>query len=230
METGPASLIYEWTAAAGSFSGSGASVRWLAPAITAPTVYELRVTVIERYTVPIAGGGEETRENRVSGTTSVHVNDSPREITSLATTFIDDFVHSDRTPDFCVRNFSNSCQGKQEELQDIRDNRRLFVNDPALSNMGSGSIGFYDIADVVRRKAVPTPEAGFAEFLAPCRFAATRIASGTFSVSTGTCRLTSVYENFQWRLCDSNFLTGSGLTTVWGRFPFGIGDVVPNQR
>ena len=220
QETGPASLIYEWTADAGSFSGSGAGVRWLPPAVTTPTNSEIRLTVIERYTVPVAGGGEEPRENRTSGTTTVHVNDSPREITGLAQTFIDDFIHSERSPDFCVRNFSNSCQGKQDELNDIRDNRRLFVNDPALSSMGSGSLGFYDIGDVVRRKAVPATQAGFAEFLAPCRFAATRIAGGAFSVSTGTCRLTSVYENFSWRLCDSNFLTGSGLTAVWTRLPF----------
>jgi hypothetical protein len=206
QETGPANLIYEWTAPSGSFSGSGASVRWLAPAITSPTVYDLSLTVIERYTVPIAGGGEEARENRASRSATVHVNDSTREITTLATTFIDDFVHSDRTPEFCVRSFSNNCPGKADELRDIQDNRRLFVNDPALSSSGTGSIGYYDIGDVVRRKAVPTPQAGFAEFLAPCRFARVTKATGVFGVVTGTCRLTGVYENWQWRLCDSNFL------------------------
>ena len=220
QETNPASLTYEWSADAGSFSGTGASVRWLAPSITSPTTSELRLTVIERYTVPIAGGGEEPRENRTSGTTTVRLNESPREITGLAQTFIDDFIHSDRTPDFCVRNFSSSCPGKQDELNDIRDNRRLFVNDPAQSSMGSGSIGFYDIPDISRRKVVPVAQAGFADFLAPCRFAATRISGGAFSISTGTCRLTTIYENFSWHLCDSNFLTGSGLTAVWGRFPF----------
>lgn len=220
QETAPASLTYEWTATGSSFSGTGASVHWLVPSITAPTAHNLTLTVIERYTVPVAGGGEETRENRVSRMTTVHVNDSFREITALATTFIDDFLHSDRTPEFCVRSFSNSCPGKQDELSDIRENRRLFVNDPARSSVGSGSIGFFDTGDIIRHKAVPPPQAGFAEFLAPCRFAATNKATGVFGIVVGDCRLTSVYENWQWHLCDSNFIGTSRLTSAFSRFPF----------
>jgi hypothetical protein len=229
QETSPANLIYEWSSTAGSFSGSGASVRWVVPAINTPTAVDLTLTVVERYTVPVAGGGVETRENRVSKTTTVHANDSSREITVLATTFIDDFIHSERSPEFSVRNFSNSCQGKQDELSDIRDNRRLFVIDPAQSSLGTGSIGFYDTGNVARRIAVPPSQAGFAEFLAPCRFTSTRISTGRVEVASGTCRLTTVYEDWQWRLCDSNFLTGSGLTAVWSRLPFGAA-IVPNKR
>jgi hypothetical protein len=229
QETSPANLIYEWAASTGTFSGNGANVRWAIPAITAPGAVDLTLTVIERYTVPVAGGGVETRENRVSQTATVHANDSSREITALAATFIDDFIHPERSPEFCVRNFSNSCQGKQDELSDIRDNRRLFVIDPAQSGLGTGSIGFYDTGNVSRRIAVPPSQAGFAEFLGPCHFVSTRIATGGREVATGTCRLTTVYEDWQWHLCDSNFLTGSGLTAVWSRLPFGAA-IVPNKR
>src|SRR5919106_1532129 len=136
QETNPANLVYEWTAPGGTFAGAGASVRWTAPGVTGPTAFDLTLTVIARYTVAVAGGGEETRENRVTGRATVHVNDSSREITALSTTFIDDFLHSDRSPEYCVRNFTDSCMaGKQMELNDIRDVRRLFINDPARSSM-----------------------------------------------------------------------------------------------
>ena len=105
-------------------------------------------------------GADEARENRVSGRTTTHVNDSPREITALATTFIDDFLHSERTPEFCVRNFSDSCAGKQDELRDIRDNRARFANNPAASSMGTGSIAFYDSGDIIRRRPAAPSQAG----------------------------------------------------------------------
>jgi hypothetical protein len=218
QETGPANLIYEWSSTGGSFTGTGASVRWLAPAISAPTAFQLTVAVIERYTTAAAGGGIETRENRVTATTTVHANDSSPEVTGLATTFIDDFIHTERSPEFCVRNFSDSCAGKQDELQDIRENRRQFVINPGLSSLGAGTIHFFDIADPVRQVPVAPSQAGAAEFLAPCRFAATTLGSGVFGVAVGTCRLTTVYENWQWRLCVSNFLPAAGASPFSIRF------------
>jgi len=215
QETSPVNLVYEWVATGGSVTGTGASVRWLVPVVSGPTAYDLTLTVIERYTVAIPGG-EEARENRVSGKATAHVNDSPREITALATTFIDDFLHSERTPEFCVRNFTDTCAGKRDELRDIQDNRARFVNNPAASSMGSGSLAFYDSGNVGRRMQVPASQAVFAEFLAPCRFASTTKATGVSGIAVGTCQLTQVYENWQWRLCDSHFLAAPG-STAFGR-------------
>src|SRR6185436_6986472 len=178
QETSPANLVYEWAVTGGTISGSGASVHWQVPVTTVPTPYDVTLTVIERYAVAAPGGGNEARENRVTAKATTHVNDSPREITDLGTTFIDDFLHSERSPEFCVRNFSDSCQGKQDELNDIRENRAKFVNNPAASSMGPGSLTFYDVAPVGRRKVVPPSQAGFAELLAPCRFASTAKATG----------------------------------------------------
>jgi len=165
--------------------------------------------VIERYPVALPGGGDETRENRATSRATVRVNDSSREITSLATTFIDDFLHSERTPEFCVRNFSDSCPGKAEELSDIRTNRARFVNNPSASSMGPSSITFFDVASASKRVQVPASLATYAELTASCRFAATDRTTGQSSVAVGTCLLTGVYESFQWRLCDSRFLAPS---------------------
>jgi hypothetical protein len=215
QETSLANLVYEWAATGGSVSGSGPSVRWLAPAVSVPTTHDVTLTVVERYTVAVPGGADEARENRASGKATVHLNDSPGEITAIATAFIDDFLHSERSPEFCVRNFSDSCFGKQEELRDIRDNRARFVNDPAASSMGPPSITFYDSGDVARRVVSPS-QAGFAELRAPCRFASTSKATGASGFAIGTCLLTHVYENWQWRQCDSRFLAGPGSTMfIW---------------
>jgi len=211
QETSPGSLIYEWSATGGAFSGTGAAVRWRAPSGGAPSSYDLTLTLIERYTVTDADGEQEVRENRATATTQVHVNDSPREIAALATTFIDDFIHSDRSPEYCVRNFSDNCPGKLEELGDVQLNRALFINDPSASSFSIRSIGYNTPGNV------PTL-ATFAIVLAPCRFAATEKATGTFGIANGTCQLTNVYENWQWRLCDSHFL--APLDAFSARFIF----------
>jgi hypothetical protein len=216
LETSPANLVYEWTATGGTVTGTGASVRWLMPGVTTPTALDLNLTVIERYTVAVPGGVDEARENRVIGKATVRVNDSSREVTDLATLFIDDFLHSERSPEFCIRNFTDTCPGKQEELRDLRNNRANFVNNPAASSMGPGTLTFYDTGSTRRVQVAPS-QAAFAELFAPCRFAATNRATGASGLAIGTCQLTAIYENFQWRLCDSRFLPASSLApfTIW---------------
>jgi len=218
QETSPANLTYEWSSTGGVFSGSGASVRWRVASVTGPTAYDLTLTVIEKYTVAVDGGGVEMRENRVSGKTTVHVNDSPTEVSGLAFTFLDDFIHSERTPEFCVRNFSDNCPGKQAELSDVRANRAMFIIDPSRSSVGFGPPSFYD--SVARRQVVQPDKSSFAETFDPCSFAATNLATRVFGIAVGTCQLTAVYENFQWRLCDSHFQPQAAVSAFLSTFRF----------
>jgi len=204
-ETDPANLQYEWTATGGSFTGSGRSVMWNAPATANPALHELKLTVVEKYTTTDADGRTQTRENRVSRSVTAHVNDSAAELSALALTFLDDFVHSERSPEFCVRNFSDNCRGKAEELGDIQRNRVQYIIDPGRSSYRISSIGYNTPANV------PT-QATFATVLAPCEFGSTERATGIFGVARGTCRLTNVYEDFRWRLCESNFLPPASST------------------
>lgn len=203
QETSPANLTYEWSATGGTFNGSTASVVWRAPATVAMATHVLTLTVIERYTSVDADGRTQNRENRTTGSVEVHLNNSSDELSRLALTFLDDFVHSERSPETCVRNFSDNCTGKQDELSDIRSNRAEFVNDPARSSFSIRSISYNTSGNVATG-------ATFATVLAPCNFAATRKSNGAFGIASGTCRLTNVYENFQWRLCESNFLSPQG--------------------
>jgi hypothetical protein len=67
-----------------------------------------------------------------------------------------------------------------------------------------------------------------AEVLTRCTFT-DRLANGTHGTVTGTCHLTTVYENFRWLLCTSTFdgpytyttyaLDPSKSTTTYGFAP-----------
>ena len=121
-ETSREDLMYEWSATAGTILGKGSRVNWRAPVSAVPSMQEVALTVLDRYTIragrPIAVG-----ENKATASAKVYVNNTPAELQSLAFTFIDDFIHTERTPTYCVRNFSDSCRGKTEELTDIANNR-----------------------------------------------------------------------------------------------------------
>jgi hypothetical protein len=194
QETSPSNLVYNWTATGGSFTGTGSTVHWHAPASGAPALFTLTLTVIENYTVTIPGGKSQTGQNQATASTEIHVNDSNKEITNLVLTFLDDFVHSERTPEYCVRNFSDNCSGKQDELSDIQSDRANFINDPSRSGFSVSSITFDDPVH-------PT----FSNVVAPCHFAATNKSTGVFGIANGNCLLTTVYENFNWFLCVSHF-------------------------
>jgi hypothetical protein len=201
QETSPSALMYEWTATGGTFSGAGATVRWRAPAVAAPTTHEVTLTVVERYTVTDPDGRPETRENRVAATTAIRVNNSQAELTSLVLTFLDDFVHSERSAAYCVRNFTDSCPGKQWEYDDITRDRENYVIDPARSS--------FSIASITYNRLPPT--ATRATVLAPCSFFSTSRSTGKSGTASGTCRLIAAYENWRWFLCESWFDPPAGV-------------------
>ncbi len=131
------------------------------------------------------------------------------ELAALTFTFLDDFVHSDRTPEYCVRNFSDACRGKVEELSDIENNRARYLI----------SYGTFLMRSVDFNTPGNTPEgATFATVYAPCRFVSTVRATGETEVADGTCRLRNVHEQGRWRLCESNFLPPEGAPI--GKFTF----------
>ena len=129
---------------------------------------------------------------------AVHVNNSPEELATLALTFVDDFIHSERSPEYCVRNFSDNCRGKQEELGDIQRNRQNYTNHPQQSSYSLQSIDFQQAGNSPHGATIATVRVR-------CRFAATEKATGKFGIAEGTCRLPSVYENHRWWLCESRF-------------------------
>jgi len=134
----------------------------------------------------------------------VHYNDSRAEISKLSTDFLNDFANSALTAEQCVRNFSDNCQGKANELGDIRANRINF-------QIQSATLG----TPAVRFNGALT----FANSDVQCRFVSIQKATGKIETATGTCLLTGVYENFKWFLCDSTFRGSASTNLVRGLHP-----------
>jgi hypothetical protein len=201
-ETPAASLTYEWSAAVGTFAGTGSEVTWRAPATaTTPAPYELTLTVVERYTA-ILGGVSRSLEHRTTKTVSVRVNNSPRETAELAVRFLTDFANSRIPAAVCVREFTDSCQGKEDELRDVENNRQKF--EIVEFELGPPSVSL-------------NTRLTSATIDVPCDFTSIIKATGETDRATGTCALTAVYEQWRWWLCVSRFLGATASERVFMR-------------
>jgi hypothetical protein len=207
-ETSPSSLTYEWTADVGTFSGSGSTVTWKAPALFgAPVMATLTLTVIERYTGTDASGNPTPLENRVSAVTSVSVHDSIKENGTLATAFLTDFSNSSVSPEAAVRYFYNGCPGKQSELNDITDNRATYTITAYKLGTPAVTVNFGSVCAFRSRN-------GDGCISMSCEWNSTNKHTGANGVARGTCYMSSVYREGKWQLCDSDFDSGAGTTVL----------------
>jgi hypothetical protein len=183
----PADFTWAWSAKPvnGAFTGTGAQVSWQAPRLQqTPDTYTLMLGIKAPY-----NDNGTPKEYAVSSSAQVHYNDSPREVSGITLQFLKDFTTFSVSPEQCVRNFSDSCPGKADELHDIQQNRALFhINGGAFS---VSSVTFN--SDRTRASVV-----------APCTFY-NLSATGQSDTIGGTCLLTSIYENWSWLLCESHF-------------------------
>lgn len=126
-ETPVDQLQLQWTATAGTMSGSGANVTWQAPAngsVTTPIDVTVTLTVVENYT---CAGQATALKNTVSATHTISLHDSVKEVGDMATQFLLDFSDSSITDvSYVMRNFEPSCYGTANETLDVTDNRKKF--------------------------------------------------------------------------------------------------------
>jgi hypothetical protein len=222
-ETPISQLTYTWSASpqSGTFSGnsvngSQALVTWQPPkGQKTPDLYTVTLTVSEAYT-----SAGQAKQNVASSSGTVHYNDSPVEANAVAYDFlVYKFGNINVSPAEVVSNFSDSTQRqpdgsicsdeKANELNDVTNNRENFEIRGALfiqtvtsfnSTFTNGIVdGHCQFEDVPKSG----PNAGRREFV------------------SGTCHLTTVYENFRWLLCVSNFDADGDpvLASLRGRVP-----------
>lgn len=201
-ETPIANLAYTWTADNGTFNGTGATVTWTPGAdAKTPGDFILTLTVTERYT-----SGSTTAENKTTGTITVHVNNSPKELAEMSLRFLADFANSRVSPDKCVSEFSDSCSGKKAEFEDITDNRHDFlILGSTLRTTGVDFVTGRSNATVhtfcafTSRVITHSPQSGGC-LASPesCKFDSVQSVQGD-------CFTTNVYENGRWWLCTSRF-------------------------
>ena len=120
-ETALSLLQYTWSATSGTFSGTGASVTWTAPATlpgtpssTSGQTVTLTLTVVERY-----GPAPPQFEHRVTSTATLSLHDSPSEVGELSWQFLMDFSDSNiRDVNYIMRNFSKARCPQPSEVDD----------------------------------------------------------------------------------------------------------------
>jgi hypothetical protein len=208
-ETPADQLKYEWAAESGTISGSGREISWRAPAqASTPTTTRLTLTVTESYQTTDDQGLPKTGENKVTGTFDVRLHASAKEVRDMAVDFLVAFSQQRLSPDTIVSNFSDTCPGKREERDQVRDNQVKFT----ITSYSVEPNPRVDVAfgGVCRDR----DRAGDACAYVPVRWVSTVKADGSTETATGTDQISAIYENDRWRLCDSDFL---GQTTRNGR-------------
>lgn len=203
-ETPPEGLVYEWSADGGTFSGTGASVTWQAPAPTeTPVRHTLSLVVVERWVAPDG----QVRENRVGRSVQVNVHDSVRELGDMAILFLEEFSDSSIDPETVVRNFSTSCRGRQFELQDVEYNRQCYVIDDYTIGPPTVKIQFDSTCTTFPGRPKPNTDGCVT---ADVRWVSTSLGGpgcegARSGVAEGVDHVTGVYEGGRWYLCDSDF-------------------------
>lgn len=190
-------LTFEWSADTGTFNGSGATVTWRAP-LDAQTPKAVSVTV------KVSDPGSNT----TTGTATISLHNSHKEVGDLSRQFLLDFSDSNRDAAFVVRNFTKSprCEAdRDEEFNEIDQNRKNYRI--TASNIGAADvkIGF------ASRPCSYQPRDGDACAAVPSSWDSVCAPGATCSPGTvkGVDYVTAVYEESQWKLCASYF-QGSG--------------------
>jgi hypothetical protein len=191
-DTPAAQLTYTWSAPSGTFTGTGASVKWLAPS-AAGTV---------KLTLVVSDG------TPVTGTADVSVHDSIKEVGDLSRLFLLDFSDSSKPVDVVMRNFSTSSRCVRErdaEYSQVADNRVNYHIDSY--TVGSATVNFA----FGGRPCSYTPKDGDACAAVPTVWNSTRLKDvdggkvGQPATARGVDYVTAVYEQSKWLLCASYY-------------------------
>lgn len=204
-EAAPERLVYEWSGTDGTFTGTGASVKWRAPASGAtPFVANLKLTVVDRFQTTDGSGLPITFEHRVEKTFSVKVHDSVREVGGMATLFLENFSKSSVAPSVVMQDFLVGCYGTAVELQQVIDNRATYTI--TASSVGPAVVTV-DFDGTCSYRSRP----GDACSNSAVSWTSTTKATGETGSTSGTDQVAAVYRNARWWLCDSQFNAKSSV-------------------
>jgi len=203
-ETSVDMLQYNWTATAGSFTGSGPRVSWVAPSqATTPTIVTITLELVERFGV--------NQENKVTKTATIALHDSAREVGDMARLFLQEFSDSNvRNGASIVRNFTDATRtcadGKSAEAGEINQNRIDY-------RITAASLGAANVTVDFGGRCAFRNKPGDACARVPASWTSTRLTTGgavpvggTERVA-GTDQVTAIYVASQqkWGLCESDF-------------------------
>jgi len=224
-ETAVDALTYEWTATAGSFTGTGAAVTWRAPETlpSTPVTVSLTLTVVERYlefddrNVPVP------REHRLAVSRDVRVHNSIEEVATKARNFLLAFSDSSVPTSQVMRDFSPNCSGTADETFDVDRNRCTFIINDFFVGDATTTVAFGGTCPFRNRRAdacavVPVRwESTVRDEANSCPLNEVTLTPGARETAEGLDQVTAVYEAGEWRLCGSDFLPSNAHPTRFKR-------------
>jgi hypothetical protein len=205
-ETPADQLDYQWSAPVGTFTGTGASVVWQAPATAATTPADVTITlkVVEHYGNP----GGPVFSHDVSGTATVSLHDSVGEVGGMARQFLLDFSDSSMTDvPHIMRNFDPSCKEAQDEAQQVADNRRQLKIVRSIIGLPTVTVPFGDAFCPIFTSDPSRSQRGDACSSTPSHWESKVLANGHSTIADGLDWISAYYhpELRAWKLCDSQF-------------------------
>ena len=200
--------------------GTGRVITWTPSAdIKTPADLEVTVTVTERVST---NPGGVVIENKATGTITLHVNNSPKELAELSLRFLGDFANSKISAETCVSEFSDAtapcARGKKDELEDVLDIRHDYEHIGSTLRHTGLSIAANRLSATVHTfcsftvRVITTQPRDEVCVGGKCPV-------GSVGSSTGDCWTTNVYEKGRWWLCESHFTSQGSLTAPTSFIP-----------
>jgi hypothetical protein len=210
-QTPVSELVYEWSATLGTITGTGASVRWRAPAAAATPV---AVTITLKVSEPPAGGAGSLSSTARS---TIVLHDSVGEIRDMSYQFLLEFSQQTLAPEQIIRNFYPGCPGRSEELTDVQNNQKNWkITAYQVAQTFPVTINFSGRCPYLNKSGD-----GCAQV--PVQWTSTCLSSdpaiclkGQPYTVKGTDQTTAVYRQNRWWLCDSNFNAAVGSSFLPG--------------
>jgi hypothetical protein len=203
-ETAIGNLKFQWSAEVGTITGDGPNVTWTSPHDAAtPRACTITLTVVETYQSTDDNGLPATKENKTTGTATVFLHDSHKEIGDMATQFLNDFSSSAASRATVMQNFLDSCQGTSDENKDVDKNRRLWQINAFRPGRADVNIKFGGNCPVHDRNGVD------ACANVPWQWTSTCKITGQTAISTGSDQVGAVYQGNRWWLCSSDWTSSS---------------------
>lgn len=196
-------LTYQWTATAGTFTGSGRVVTWTAPdSATTPAKVTITLKVIESYGHP---GQAKIYSQEVSATVEVELHDSVTEIGLMSRQFLTDFsTTSIKDWRYIMRDFNRvACPDAGEvdlERIDVENHYTDYAMQSFRLDPASVTVNFGGVCSYLGKRGDACAAVG-------TFWDSIEIRSGTRRQTLGIDHLTAAYSttDSRWWLCSSYF-------------------------
>lgn len=202
-------LVYQWTATVGTFSGTGPVVTWTAPETAAtPAAVTITLRVVENYGHP---GQPKSYSQAVTGTQTIALHDSAREVGDMARRFLTEFSKPQTNQDWSnvMKDFDFTgtvCPDprtvESERLDVVFHYSNFFMHKYDIGP-ATVSVNFGRWCEVPQRAPKPADACA----AVPVNWDSTFLPDGTRGMAAGIDYISAAYspDGSRWWLCSSDF-------------------------